>query len=380
MSDAPEAPSFSARLLYWFDQHGRSGLPWQLPRTAYRVWLSEIMLQQTQVAAVIPYFERFIVRFPDIRTLADADSDEVMRYWAGLGYYARARNLHAAARQVRDLHGGSFPSTFDAIVALKGIGRSTAAAILAQAFGQPAAILDGNVKRVLTRWAGIEGHTAESAVNAQLWQLAESLLPSARAADYVQAQMDLGATLCTARKPACARCPLAQDCIAHASQRTHALPTRKLRKARPHKEAWLIIAHDAQGRVLLEQRPGAGIWGGLWCPPVIPLGDDRVQQLRSRFGLALHGEDAGETIAHQFTHYDLSLHPLSARAVLLDDAVLEQAPTAWHHPQALRDGVVALPAPVTRYFSQGAAAIELLGHHVRPARPRKHPRIAEGPP
>lgn len=357
----PVLQAFAARLLAWFDQHGRSGLPWQSPRTPYRVWLSEIMLQQTQVTAVIPYFERFVARFPDIGALADAEPDEVMRHWAGLGYYARARNLHAAARQVRDAHGGVFPRTFEQIVALKGVGRSTAAAILAQAFDEPAAILDGNVKRVLARWAGIEGHPAEAAVNARLWSLAEALLPATRAADYVQAQIDLGATLCTARKPACALCPLVADCVAHITQRTAELPTRKARKARPHREAWLILAEDAEGRVLLEQRPGLGIWGGLWCPPVITLGDDRENILRSRFGLRLLDEEGGETIRHQFTHFDLSLHPLRARAALLTEAIAEPAPTAWHHPQDLREGVLALPTPVSRYFVQDAAPADLLG-------------------
>ncbi len=362
VSKQPEVSRFAPRLLQWFDQHGRSGLPWQSPRTAYRVWLSEIMLQQTQVTAVIPYFERFLARFPDIATLAAADSDEVMRHWAGLGYYARARNLHAAARQVMDLHGGNFPSALAPIMALKGVGRSTAGAILAQAFDQPAAILDGNVRRVLCRWAGIEGHPAEAAVNARLWALAESLLPAARAADYVQAQMDLGATLCTARQPACGRCPLSADCVALRTGRVAELPAKKPRPERPRREAWLVLAIDAEGRVLLEKRPGAGIWGGLWCPPVIPLGEDRAQLLRSRFGLELHDEENGETIEHSFTHFDLSLHPMRARAAPVANAIAEGSPTAWHHPQALREGLLALPAPVSRYFAQDAAPADLLGH------------------
>ncbi len=371
--------NFAARLLTWFDQHGRSGLPWQHPRSAYRVWLSEIMLQQTQVVAVIPYFERFVTRFPDIATLAAADSDEVMRHWAGLGYYARARNLHAAARQVMAQHEGHFPAGFEQIIALKGIGRSTAGAILAQAFGTPAAILDGNVKRVLTRWAGIEGHPAESLVNAQLWTLAERLLPDKRAADYVQAQMDLGATLCTARKPACARCPLSTDCVAHATGRSSQLPTKKARRERPHREAWLILAEDGEGRVLLEQRPGSGIWGGLWCPPVIALGEDHAQLLRSRFGVALLGEEGGEAIEHGFTHFDLSLHPLRGRASLLAQTLAETPPVAWHPPQALRDGRVAVPAPVARYFERVAAAADLLGgHHVASVRRRSRRRISKG--
>lgn len=354
-----EPQSFAGRLLQWFDQYGRSGLPWQKPRTAYRVWLSEIMLQQTQVTAVIPYFERFVARFPDIVTLAAAPADEVMRHWAGLGYYARARNLHSAAKQVAELHGGVFPSVFDEVLALKGVGRSTAAAIVAQAFNQPAAILDGNVKRVLCRWAGVEGHPGEAAVSARLWVLAESLLPSSRAADYVQAQMDLGATLCTARKPACARCPLAADCVAHRSHRTAELPTRKARRERPHREAWLILVEDDQGRVLLEKRPGTGIWGGLWCPPVVPLGEDRSMQLASQFGIALADEESGETIEHEFTHFALSLHVLRAQAQLLD-GLAEPAPSAWHRPQDLRDGMVALPAPIARYFERSAGSLHSL--------------------
>lgn len=362
MSEFPGSSSFAPRLLNWFDQHGRSGLPWQSPRTAYRVWLSEIMLQQTQVTAVIPYFERFLARFPDIASLAAADSDEVMRHWAGLGYYARARNLHAAAKQVMERYDGIFPSTLETIVALKGVGRSTAGAILAQAFDTPAAILDGNVKRVLCRWAGIEGHPAEAATNAELWMLAESLLPTTRAADYVQAQMDLGATLCTARKPACTRCPLATDCMALHSQRTAVLPARKPARARPRREAWLILAEDDEGRVLLEQRPGSGIWGGLWCPPVISLGEDRDHILRSRFGVSLCEEESGETIEHQFTHFDLSLHPLRGRALARGDHLAEAPSFDWHAPAALRDGVVALPTPVARYFARGAGPRDLLGH------------------
>lgn len=379
MSEAERIASFAPRLLQWFDQHGRKGLPWQSPRTAYRVWLSEIMLQQTQVAAVIPYFQKFVARFPDLVTLADAEADEVMRHWAGLGYYARARNLHAAARQVRDAHGGIFPDTFDEVVALKGVGRSTAAAILAQAFDQPAAILDGNVKRVLCRWAGIEGHPAEAAVSASLWALAERLLPATRAADYVQAQMDLGATLCTARKPACARCPLAEDCVAHLTRRTAELPARRPRKARPHREAWLILAEDAAGRLLLEQRPGAGIWGGLWCPPVVALGEDRERQLRTRFGIALASEETGEAIEHAFTHFDYTLHPLKGRALWLDGRVAEPGTVAWHDPQALREGLLALPTPITRYFAQDVAARDLLGRAI-PLSDRKTKHRKRGKP
>lgn len=360
MSEAPVVNSFAPRLLRWFGQHGRSGLPWQTPRTPYRVWLSEIMLQQTQVTAVIPYFLRFIERFPSVRALAEADSEEVMRHWAGLGYYARARNLHAAARQVVAEYGGEFPPTLQGLVGLKGVGRSTAAAILAQAFDTPAAILDGNVKRVLCRWAGIEGHPAEAATNAALWALAESLLPATRAADYVQAQMDLGATLCTARKPACERCPLREDCVAHRSGRTADLPARKPRRERPHREAWLLIAEDAAGRVLLEQRPATGIWGGLWCPPVVALGESVSEALARCFGLRLLDEESGTPIEHAFTHYDLTLHPLRGRTEQIGKALAETTSSRWLTPEALREGVVALPTPITRYFAAGPQQGNLL--------------------
>lgn len=352
-------PAFAERLLAWFDRHGRHGLPWQQPRTPYRVWLSEIMLQQTQVKAVIPYFERFVARFPDVASLAAAEPDELMRHWAGLGYYARARNLHAAARQIAAEHGGEFPRTLKGLATLRGVGRSTAAAILAQAFDEPAAILDGNVRRVLSRWGGIEGYAGTPAVAAKLWTLAESLLPARRAADYVQAQMDLGATLCTARKPACERCPVAADCVARLTDRIAELPAKKPRRERPHREAWLILAEDAEGRLLLEQRPGQGIWGGLWCPPVIPLGEDRAAQLRSRYGLVMREEESGEAIEHAFTHYDLTLHPLRGRAIPVENTVAEAPPLSWRTEAALADGVLALPTPVARYFQRRQQCLPL---------------------
>ena len=352
-------PSFASRLLAWHALHGRSHLPWQQPRTPYRVWLSEIMLQQTQVSAVIPYFERFVARFPEVTTLAAAEPDELMRYWAVLGYYARARNLHAAAKQVVAEHGGEFPSAVADLIQLKGVGRSTAAAISAQAFGLPAAILDGNVKRVLCRWAGIEGHPATAVVNKQLWALAETLLPNIQAADYVQAQMDLGATLCTARKPACTRCPLVADCVAHLSGRSTELPSRKPRKARLRREAWLIIASDAQGRVLLEQRPGFGIWGGLWSPPVIAFDEDREALLRSRHAIGLRNAVRGTAIEHSFTHFDLCLHPVLAEAEPMHTAVTEPAASAWHQPAQIARGILALPAPVARYFERSVLTDDL---------------------
>jgi A/G-specific adenine glycosylase len=363
---APDADSFARRLLAWFDTHGRHDLPWQHPRSAYRVWLSEVMLQQTQVAAVIPYFLRFLARFPDLPSLAAAPGEEVMRHWAGLGYYARARNLHAAARAVVERHGGEFPSDYAAVLALPGIGRSTAGAILAQAHGQRHAILDGNVKRVLARWAGIAGWPGETAVAEQLWACSERLLPATRLADYTQALMDLGASLCSARKPRCGDCPLAADCRAHLEGRSAELPGVKpkaKKKARPQREAWLIIASDAQGRWLLEQRPGAGIWGGLWCPPVVDLAEDWAEALYQRHGLRLEAVQTDTPIDHAFSHYDLRLHPLRGRLVATGsaEALRESIPQAWHQPAELSAGVVALPAPIARYAERQAAPSDLLG-------------------
>lgn len=358
MSEADFAP----RLLDWFERHGRHDLPWQHPRSAYRVWLSEVMLQQTQVATVKPYFERFVARFPDFAALAAAPADEVMRLWAGLGYYARARNLHAAAKAVVERHDGDFPRDFEAALALPGIGRSTAGAILAQAHGLRHAILDANVKRVLARWAGIAGWPGETAVAARLWDCAGRLLPQARLADYTQALMDLGATVCLPRQPRCGECPLAGDCTALRENRTSELPAAKPRakRPRPQREAWLILAEDEEGRWLLEQRPGAGIWGGLWCPPVIERDADWAGALRERHGLALSAWRQDAPIDHAFSHFDLRLHPLRGPA-RVDAGVRESAATAWRHPQALREGVLALPAPLTRYLQALAAPADLLG-------------------
>ncbi len=344
--------NFAPRLLAWFAQHGRSGLPWQSPRTAYRVWLSEVMLQQTQVAAVVPYFNRFIERFPTVAALAEAPGDEVMRYWAGLGYYARARNLHAAAQRLMAEHGGEFPQSIEAMQALPGVGRSTAGAILAQAFGARQAILDGNVKRVLSRWAGIDGYPGESAVAKQLWQLSESLLPAAQLADYTQALMDLGATLCTARNPACERCPLQSDCVARQQARTASLPTPKPRRRRPVREAWLLLARNAAGEWLLEKRPGAGIWGGLWCPPVVASDADWPQTLAEAHGLRLEQVQHDAVITHAFTHFELRLTPVHGLALASTGSAREAATSCWLAPEALRRGELALPAPISKYVRQ----------------------------
>jgi A/G-specific adenine glycosylase len=347
------APPFAERLLIWFDQHGRTGLPWQSPRSAYRVWLSEIMLQQTQVASVIRYFNAFVTRFPDIESLAAADIEEVMRYWAGLGYYARARNLHAAAlRLVRD-HGGEFPPRTDVLAELPGIGRSTAGAIAAQAFGQRAAILDANVKRVLSRWAGIAGDPSTSAVAARLWQHSEALLPHARLPDYTQALMDLGATVCTARQPRCAQCPVAADCIAQREGRTAELPSKKPKRQRPARQALLIIARNVAHEILIKRRPPTGIWGALWCPPIIDLpNDDWPAALAQQEGIRLFNPQAGIALLHRFTHFDLHLQVMMGSVLQPETVVREYGAERWLPLNATRAGAVALPTPIRKILEQ----------------------------
>ena len=305
---------FAARLLAWFDEHGRKDLPWQRDINPYRVWISEIMLQQTQVATVIPYFERFMASFPAVTTLADASEDAVLAHWSGLGYYARARNLHKAARIVRDEYGGTFPESFDAVVALPGIGRSTAGAILSIAGGQRHPILDGNVKRVLARHAAVDGWPGTTRVADTLWSLADELTPTRRVADYTQAIMDLGATLGTRSRPACAGCPVAADCQAFAAGEIDRYPGRKPKREKPLRQTTMLLA-VAGNELYLERRPASGIWGGLWSLPETD--DDPLRWCAER----LAGEPAETTrwatLRHSFSHYDLDILPVVLR---LDDA------------------------------------------------------------
>jgi len=290
-------PGFSSKLIVWQQKHGRHGLPWQGTRDPYRIWLSEIMLQQTQVSAVIPYYLRFLERFPDVHGLAAADEDAVLRLWSGLGYYARGRNLHAAARQVAAL--GRFPDQAASLEELPGIGRSTAAAVAVFAFGRRAAILDGNVKRVLARCFGAEG---------DLWDLAESLVPARGVETYTQALMDLGATVCTRTKPACDRCPVAAQCVARRDGRIGELPLRKPRKALPlRRTSWLVLVHG--GEILLERRPAPGLWGGLWVFPEMSGKDARADCL-ARFGCLVSAPRKLAPIEHGFTHFRLHAQPL----------------------------------------------------------------------
>jgi len=348
---------FASRLLRWFDQHGRHDLPWQHPREPYRVWLSEIMLQQTQVTTVIPYFTRFLQRFPDVRALAVAPADEVLALWAGLGYYARARNLHRCAQVVCAQHGGEFPRDPEALMALPGIGRSTAGAILAQAHGARLPILDGNVRRVLSRHGGIAGWAGEPAVQKKLWALSEQLLPRARLADYTQAIMDLGATVCSGRKPACDLCPLRQDCVARLQGRVAELPTPKPKRARAHRRSHLLIIENSAGEILLERRPPAGIWGGLWCLPMFAEDEDWRHLAAERYALRLGPAAPLPVVQHGFTHFDLDLLPLRLRAQ--GKAVLaEGGGAAWIKMAA--ELPVGLPAPVKVLLQSPALSLSQL--------------------
>jgi len=300
--------SFAARLIAWQKRHGRHGLPWQGTRDPYRVWLSEIMLQQTQVATVVPYYERFVATFPNVQALAAAPEDRVLEHWSGLGYYRRAHDLHAAAKAIVAEHGGAFPRDRETIATLRGIGRSTAAAIAAFAFGARAAILDGNVKRVLARHRGIAGWPGAPKVEGQLWRAAESLLPRANVETYTQALMDLGATVCTRNSPRCDACPVAGDCVARIEDRISELPSPRPRKALPRREVRVLVLERA-GTILLEKRPAAGVWGGLWSLPELPVDDDVVARCQQQFGARVAAGVELAPIEHGFTHYHLTLLP-----------------------------------------------------------------------
>jgi A/G-specific adenine glycosylase len=339
---APIAPL----LLVWHDASGRHDLPWQTDRTPYRVWVSEVMLQQTQVATVIAYFERFMQRFADVRALADAPVDSVLHLWTGLGYYARARNLHRAAQQVRDAHGGVFPEDFAAVAALPGIGRSTAGAILALARDQPHPILDGNVRRVLSRLFAVQGRSGERAFEQQLWQLATLLTPQSKVAQYTQAVMDLGATLCTRRNPRCGDCPLAANCAARAAGTPHDFPGARKPLQRAQREVWMLLSRRQDGSIRLMQRPASGIWGGLWAPPEFA---SRVELFAALAPPAVSSAREAQSVPHAFTHFDLLIHPVwvSEDPPL---AVADSPGALWYN--AARPAQVGLPAPIVQLLQE----------------------------
>lgn len=325
----------SRRLLAWHDRHGRKDLPWQTDPVAYRVWVSEIMLQQTQVATVIPYYQRFLARFPDVRALAQASEDEVLHAWSGLGYYSRARNLHAAAKRVVADAGGAFPQSLEGWMALPGVGRSTAGAVMALAYGRRHPILDGNAKRVLCRYHGIDAWPGETTTEKRLWRLAEAHTPAARVADYTQAIMDLGATVCVRREPRCGECPLNSACRAYANDSVDRIPAPRPRKPRPRRATRFLVLRHRDQSVMLVKRPPAGIWGGLWSFPECGPQQKPDDVCRERFGLTSLNTRYLAPRRHGFTHFELDIEP-----VLLDvdkdpslhgGTVMDAGPMLWYN-------------------------------------------------
>ena len=341
----PQAPDSLARaLLTWFDRHGRHDLPWQAQPTPYSVWVSEIMLQQTQVATVIPYFERFMRRFPTLPALAAAELDDVLAQWAGLGYYARARNLHRTARLVAERFAGELPNALDELIALPGIGRSTAGAILSLSQGQRHPILDGNVKRVLARYHAVPGWPGDPKVQDELWLHAEAHTPHTRVAAYTQAIMDLGATLCTRARPACTVCPLAADCAACRAGTQAQYPAPRPKRARPHRRAAAVVVRGEAGGVLLERRPERGIWGGLYCLPELAAGESPDEWCARELGCRALVARELATIEHSFTHFDLDLTPWLVTLAGSPSVVMDRADRLWYNPS--EDPAVGVPAPV----------------------------------
>lgn len=339
---------FQQQLLNWFDEYGRKDLPWQQDINPYRVWLSEVMLQQTQVSSVIDYFQRFVGRFPNVQALANAELDEVLQLWAGLGYYARARNLYKTA-QIVSQNGGRFPHTVTELTALPGIGRSTAGAILSIACGESQPILDGNVKRVLARFHAIQGWPGKTKVAAQLWAISRQYTPQQRCGDYTQAIMDLGATLCTRSKPQCEICPIANGCQAKMLEITHQLPAPKPGKTLPVKQSYWLLLQDNQQRVLLEKRPSTGIWGGLWSLPEFA----DVQQMLDwclQRGYLLNEINALPCQRHSFSHFHLDYTPLIATTQNPINCVMEADRTVWY--KTCQIYLLGLPAPIKRLLQQ----------------------------
>ncbi|MBI1195084.1 MAG: A/G-specific adenine glycosylase [Gammaproteobacteria bacterium] len=353
---ATDAASFQDRLLTWFDRHGRHDLPWQGHADSYPIWISEIMLQQTQVSTVIPYYKRFMARFPDLAMLARADIDEVLAHWAGLGYYSRARNLHRCAGLASERYGGALPDDIDALTELPGIGRSTAGAILAFAHGQRHPILDGNVRRILCRHFAVEGWSGDPKVQARLWAIADALTPDDRVGDYTQAVMDLGATLCRRGKPDCGRCPLADTCQALAQERVAELPFPKPRRENPVRETAMYLCEIEGQGVLVERRPPSGIWGGLWSLPERPVAGDFDAETAAWFhdtlDLQVEAWRGLPVLRHKFTHFTLDIHPYHLRVRRTSDRIMEADGVLWY-TRPTQEGIgrgeeVAVPTPVRR--------------------------------
>lgn len=340
--------SFARRVLRWFDQHGRHDLPWQHNPTPYRVWVSEIMLQQTQVSTVIPYYLRFMERFPDVATLANANIDHLLHLWTGLGYYARARNLHKAAQTIMDKYQGTLPHSVEELMALEGIGQSTAGAVAALSMNIRAPILDGNVKRVLTRFHAIAGYPEQNAVKQQLWEIAESLLPEQRFDDYTQALMDLGATVCTRSAPLCGQCPLVENCEAFSSDKIAHFPGKKPKKVLPVKAVTMFILQNQLGEVLLEKRPPTGIWGSLYSLPESEYPDNQIEI--NHIMLPLEGRTALETVRHTFSHYHLDISPVQMTVTTNTGGITESDRWLWYPLDHSIE--VGLAAPIKKLLSR----------------------------
>jgi A/G-specific adenine glycosylase len=342
---------FAPALLRWYERDGRKDLPWQRDRTPYRVWVSEIMLQQTQVGTVLGYYTRFMARFPDVRTLAAAPLDEVLHLWSGLGYYARARNLRRAAQAIVQRHKGEFPDSLEDAMALPGIGRSTAGAILALSRGQRHAILDGNVKRVLTRWFGVAGFPGEPAVERRLWELAEACTPTSDVDAYTQGIMDLGATLCTRANPACLLCPVNAACVARAGNRQHEFPAPRPHKTRPRREAWLVLARRGS-KLLLEKRPPSGIWGGLWGFPEFPTRAHALQWCTEHLA-SPSGARAGDPLRHAFSHFDYEMKPIFVTCTGKAPALRDDDRYRWYDTAS--PAAVGVPKPIATLLRRASA-------------------------
>lgn len=345
----PSPVSVADRVIRWQAQSGRQDLPWQTPATPYRVWVSEIMLQQTQVATVVPYFERFMAALPDPAALAAASRDDVLKLWTGLGYYARGRNLHRAAQRIVAEHGGELPADLEQLIALPGIGRSTAGAILSLAFGVPAPILDGNVKRVLARYHAVPGWPGKTDVAQRLWALAESHVPNEEAGRYTQGMMDLGATICTRTKPACTVCPLVAECRGAAAGQPEDYPGRRPKRQRRQRSVRVVMVEDDGGAVLLERRPDAGVWGGLWSLPELADDGAAAEWCRRELAAAPISEAELAPIDHAFTHFDLRMRPIHLR-IRAANSVADDRDRLWYRPEAQAD--FGMPAPIVKLITR----------------------------
>ncbi|WP_133128245.1 A/G-specific adenine glycosylase [Legionella nagasakiensis] len=337
---------FTIPLLTWFHHHGRKNLPWQKPGDAYAVWISEIMLQQTQVKTVIPYFLRFMDSFPNMHALAAAMEDHVLAHWSGLGYYSRARNLHKTAKIICNDFQGHFPEQVDALIKLPGIGPSTAAAITSLAFNKPTAILDGNVKRVLCRYFLIAGPIEQTAVNRQLWQLAQQCMPSHDCAAYTQAIMDLGATCCTIKNPNCANCPLHKTCRAYQTNKATSYPHKKLKKIKPVKEQQFLLMHTKNDLLYLEKQPPSGLWGSLWCMPRIDKTSCPVNHVLTTYGLETETMNELLTMKHTFSHFHLNIEAFSLQVKPLVNNSIAESPGHWFAVQDIKHLGLAKPIQV----------------------------------